>query len=1140
MPFAAVAAGTASAGAISTLAIIQVGLGITSAVIMKKQAKKQQRAYQDALNASSKIQASTQVVQVPTKERETIYGQNVKVGGNVIFDHIPENNKNYRYSIIVPASHSIEWATNLETGQKKLYINGEGFNTFSDRDGWMTVLDDNAQPNKYTDKFFFRANFEANGIADAKLIEEIPDKWTSNHKLTNVPHIILKLKYDPEVFQSFNLDLSFRVNGKSIYDPRNASYSRSANVALCMLDYVKDINSGMGVSDDDIDLQSFISASNICDEVVNSLKRYELHGKVSSEQSHENVLNSIMKVCSGDLFTVGGKLKFYVGAWRAPVLHLSEDDFRSQITRINNKDKTELINTVRGIYIDPVSGQPTSYTTIKDNILITKDDGELALNLDYDLCNRTEQCQRVANIELKENRNEVLISLSVSLKAIQVHAKDTIYFSCEKYGWVNKIFEISTFSLGSIEGNELVVNLVLKETSSTIFDTFTTAAYSQNKTTNIPKINDVTAPTNLVVTESLKTLGTVPQTWVNFTWDVADSYYTKEYRVRYKKSGQNYISQGSFQSNSIDLAIKESGDYIFEVQTINVKGLSSSYTQISKTITGLQTKPNDLVFNTCTYSKNLEISWVQDTKPYFNYTEIRLDQNFGVNDNKLLYKGVDLSFSIDGSIIANTLSLRGITLYGKHFNTSNISSLNISSKALSNTKPSIPTITSKLDNNKVYFEIDRSSLADDTLGFRLYMSATSGGAFTKVSEVDSFTSTISYVIPFDSSEWDGKESINKFFKVSSFDILTDIKNDESQSTTNEISITFTYLDQQALSVSSLSDLRNVQLFRLENWKVPGISLLAQIDFDSTKTYSQLLTLEKTKTYSISWNILQGSPTLTFTSNSINYELSLSTKYIRFTIDASDEDITFSINGNNLDSVNQIMINEGRNSFPYDLHRDDQPIQSKTRSSLNILTSQIGNVLKLINALDDKVSEQGSTITQQDYEISLKVKKGNIISEIALNEQGAKISGKSIIIDGFTRFINSQKISYGEVKKINGSSVIVSTGSVKKLETNGTLYQDDSNFTYSNKSIDKDSGDITLTISSGTPKLDFYASDNIDSTSIDGDIIKTGSIHASKIVSKSIGTDLLKADEIFTDRLEVTGNQNIIISGDDGILVFSND
>ncbi|PCJ17490.1 MAG: hypothetical protein COB02_13810, partial [Candidatus Cloacimonadota bacterium] len=301
-----------------------------------------------------------------------------------------------------------------------------------------------------------------------------------------------------------------------------------------------------------------------------------------------------------------------------------------------------------------------------------------------------------------------------------------------------------------------------------------------------------------------------------------------------------------------------------------------------------------------------------------------------------------------------------------------------------------------------------------------------------------------------------------------------------------------------------------------------------------------MTLEKTKTYSISWNVLAGSPTLTFTSNSINYQLDSSTKYIRFVVGASDEDITFSINGNNLDSVNQIMINEGRNSFPYDLHRDDQPIQSKTRSSLNILTSQIGDVLKLINALDDKVSEQGSTITQQDYEISLKVKKGNIVSEIALNDQGAKISGKSIIIDGFTRFINSQKIAYGEVKKINGSSIIVSTGSVKKLENSGTLYQDESSFTYSEKSIDRDTGDITLTISSGTPKLGFYASDNINSTSIDGDMIKTGSIHASKIVSKSIGTDLLKADEIFTDRLEVTGNQNIIISGDDGILVFSND
>ncbi|MBL4623296.1 MAG: hypothetical protein JKY89_12950, partial [Immundisolibacteraceae bacterium] len=630
MAVAAIAAGTASAGAISTMMIVQVGLGITSAIIMRKQAKKEQKAFQDSMNASSKIQASTQVVQVPAKEHESIYGLNVKTGGNVIFDHIPTDNKNYRYSVIIPCNHSIQWAQSLETGQHKLYIGGEGFSVFSDRDGWLTVLDEDSQPNKYTDKFFFRANFAATGIADTKLIEEIPDKWTVNHKLTNLPYIVLKLQYDPEVFQSTNLDLSFRVDGKEVFDPRNSSTTRSANVALCMLDYLKDSNVGMGYTDDDIDIQSFISAANISDQMVNGFPRYELHGKVSSGQDHDQVLQSIVNTCFGDLFPIGGKQKFYVGSYRSPVLHLDENDLRSNVKRHNHKDKTELINTIRGIYIDPVSGQPSSYPTIKDAALIPKDGGELGLNLDFDLCNRTEQCQRVASMMLKRNRNEVIVSFSVSLKALQVHAIDGIYFSFKKYGWVNKIFEIIGFSLSTLDGGELVANLVLAENNATVYDSITTAAYSQNKTTNLPKANDVTAPSNLVAVETIKNLGNVPQSWVSLTWDIADSYYTKGYRVRYKKTGGEYISLGSFQSVSTSFVIKDAGDYLFEVQTENAKGLFSSYSQISKTITGYQTKPDDLVFGTCIFSKNFDISWSQDTKTYFKYTEIRLDNNFGI------------------------------------------------------------------------------------------------------------------------------------------------------------------------------------------------------------------------------------------------------------------------------------------------------------------------------------------------------------------------------------------------------------------------------------------------------------------------------------------------------------------------------
>ena len=120
-------------------------------------------------------------------------------------------------------------------------------------------------------------------VADPMLVASQPAKFGSNHRLRGIAYIAASFQYDAKGMFTSVPEITVVVKGRKLYDPRldgsitggtgshriadPTTYEWSNNAALALLDYMHgDYGKGLGSSL--IDLQSFQTAANTADTVV--------------------------------------------------------------------------------------------------------------------------------------------------------------------------------------------------------------------------------------------------------------------------------------------------------------------------------------------------------------------------------------------------------------------------------------------------------------------------------------------------------------------------------------------------------------------------------------------------------------------------------------------------------------------------------------------------------------------------------------------------------------------------------------------------------------------------------------------------------------------------------------------------------
>lgn len=147
----------------------------------------------------------------------------------------------------------------------------------------------------------------------------------------------LDMKFFSSAELNGNPNVECVVRGRKVYDPRSGQIAYSTNPALCTLDFLTSFRYGLGrwITADNLDLESFKTAADFCDEVIDfedsqgnriRAKRYELNMVIDQRQDAITWLQNILGNFSGYLVYSQGKLKLLIEKETPVSYRFSDDD----------------------------------------------------------------------------------------------------------------------------------------------------------------------------------------------------------------------------------------------------------------------------------------------------------------------------------------------------------------------------------------------------------------------------------------------------------------------------------------------------------------------------------------------------------------------------------------------------------------------------------------------------------------------------------------------------------------------------------------------------------------------------------------------------------------------------------------------
>ena len=596
-----------------------VGIAVATMVIGSALTVKPRIRNSSLQQASYSQQTSNRslMVRQPIIPRDIVYGTTKKSGG-ILFMETSDNNK-YLHLIVQLASHEVNAISTVYFNDEALTLSSSGTDANGIHRYNVTAPSTYATNSKFgggdkTVRVKYHLGTDTQ-LADADLVSE-STKWTSDHYLKGIAYIYVRLAYDPDVFPNGLPNVSAIVQGKKLYDIRTSGTVYSANPALVIYDYLTDTKIGLGIDSSNIDTTSFTTMANLCEENVTlavggTEERYEAHGIVYSDIAPMEVIDDILSSCVGILSYSNGKFILKGGQYVSPSVSLSEGNFVGAISLVAKQSRKDMFNTVKGIFTsDETDWQPTDYPMVIGSTFVSGDGETIYADIDLPFTKSSTMAQRIAKIVLYKNRQQMQLTAKVNLKGFTLQVGDTVQVSNTRFGFSDKVFEIADWSF-TLNANDVSIDLVLKETSSSVYDWSAeeTAFSSDNTTLTSP--TDVSAP-SISATDELRAYSETPITVLIVTCESSQGT-TNEFEVEAQNStaSGDYITLGKSKNNIFELVNAQDGaTYNIRARSVNAFNVYSSYETIEHIVVGKTAPPSDVTnFSVNIINGQAELSW---------------------------------------------------------------------------------------------------------------------------------------------------------------------------------------------------------------------------------------------------------------------------------------------------------------------------------------------------------------------------------------------------------------------------------------------------------------------------------------------------------------------------------------------------
>ncbi len=192
----------------------------------------------------------------PITSHRIIFGD-VRVNGPMSFLESTNDNKNL-HQLVTIAGHEIDRAVEYFVNDEVITLDGNGKIQEGKffKSGQNTIVIKTGTGSSTGD-----LDLNSSLIANSTL-------WTSNHKQESRAKFYTEFVFDRDVFAGQLPNISLRIRGKKLYDTRDFVTRYSNNAALVIYDYLTNKDYGVGEPVDRVNIASFNTAANICEEMV--------------------------------------------------------------------------------------------------------------------------------------------------------------------------------------------------------------------------------------------------------------------------------------------------------------------------------------------------------------------------------------------------------------------------------------------------------------------------------------------------------------------------------------------------------------------------------------------------------------------------------------------------------------------------------------------------------------------------------------------------------------------------------------------------------------------------------------------------------------------------------------------------------
>lgn len=206
---------------------------------------------------------------------------------------------------------------------------------------------------------------------------------------------------------------------------------------------------GKGIPAARIDLASFITAANLCDEPVTlaaggTQPRYRSDGVFSEADATGTVLDQLKAAMNAELDDVDGKIRITVlhNDLATPIADFNDDDILGGFTWDQTAPLDETYNVVRGTFIDPSTTSLYQAVDFPEVRIDSLDGIDRIETVDFQTVQDASQAQRLVKQRIARMLYSGRFTATFSYRAWKVQKNDVIRLTFGALGWTNKLFRV--------------------------------------------------------------------------------------------------------------------------------------------------------------------------------------------------------------------------------------------------------------------------------------------------------------------------------------------------------------------------------------------------------------------------------------------------------------------------------------------------------------------------------------------------------------------------------------------------------------------------------------------------------------------------------------------------------------------------